>query len=160
MSSEFSVYCNFLEEEELPTYEEVSLPPNVTIEEREISSDDEDDDDLEELEQNIKSKQSTTTIASLKCFLPDSKTPIEVQKASITLDQSAPAISIKSDRKPTFKRKFDYFGIAFGTHADAFISFFYSNINLTNAKKCNENCIADQQYDLNPVSVHGFVFYD
>ncbi|KAH0361530.1 hypothetical protein KCU65_g8671, partial [Aureobasidium melanogenum] len=102
MSTTSSLY-SILADDELPAYEEIALPPNVTIEEREISSDDEDDDDYEyhceQPEHKSTIKQSTKTIASLKSFLS-----AEFQKSTVTFDQTAtPTRPTKSDRKPSFK---------------------------------------------------------
>lgn len=106
MSSAFSLHSNF-SDEELPSYEEVSLPPNVTIEEREISSDDEDDYDDEQSEQkSTTTKQSTKTFASVKAFLSGSTPPLDVQKSTITFDKVVVPMPVKSDRKPSFKREF------------------------------------------------------
>ncbi|KAG9967844.1 hypothetical protein KCU98_g16115, partial [Aureobasidium melanogenum] len=95
MSTTSSLHSIFLDDE-LPGYEEISLPPNVTIEEREVSSDDEDDDDYEyhceQPEHKSTIKQSTKTIASLKSFLSSSVTvapSAEFQKSTVTFDQTA-----------------------------------------------------------------------
>ncbi|KAH0350829.1 hypothetical protein KCU81_g2333, partial [Aureobasidium melanogenum] len=109
MSTTSSLHSIFLDDE-LPAYEEIALPPNVTIEEREISSDDEDDDDdyeysSDQSEHKSTIKQSTKTIASLKSFLSSSITvaSAEFQKSTITFDQTATPTRPKSDRKPSFK---------------------------------------------------------
>ncbi|KAG9657577.1 hypothetical protein KCU64_g5108, partial [Aureobasidium melanogenum] len=109
MSTTSSLHSIFLDDE-LPAYEEIALPPNVTIEEREVSSDDEDDDDYEchgeQPEHKSTIKQSTKTIASLKSFLASSVTvapSAEFQKSTVTFDQTATPTRPKSDRKPSFK---------------------------------------------------------
>ncbi|THV72468.1 hypothetical protein D6C84_00238 [Aureobasidium pullulans] len=103
MSSTFSLHSN-ISDEELPSYEEVSLPPNVTIEEREISSDDEDEDDYEQSETRKTIKQSTKTFASIKSFLSGSVAPpAEFTKSIITFDQTVVPSRPKADRKPSFK---------------------------------------------------------
>ncbi|KAH0011017.1 hypothetical protein KCU78_g10170, partial [Aureobasidium melanogenum] len=109
MSTTSSLHSIFLDDE-LPSYEEISLPPNVTIEEREVSSDDEDDDDYEyhceQPEHKSTIKQSTKTIASLKSFLSSSVTvapSAEFQKPTVTFDQTATPTRPISDRKPSFK---------------------------------------------------------
>jgi hypothetical protein len=110
MSSTSSIHSIF-SDDELPTYEESALPPNVTIEEREISSDDEDDDNdeyyHEQSEHKSTIKQSTKTFASLKTFLSGSVVPsAEFQKSTITFDQTATPTRPKTDRKPSFKREY------------------------------------------------------
>lgn len=112
MSTTSSLHSIF-SDDELPAYEEIALPPNVTIEEREISSDDEDDDyyeySSEQQEHKTTIKQSTKSFASLKSFLSSSVTvapSAEFQKATITFDQTATPTRPKSDRKPSFKREY------------------------------------------------------
>ena len=110
MSSTSSLH-SILSDDELPAYEEIALPPNVTIEEREISSDDEDDDyyecNYEQSEHKTTIKQSTKTFAvSLKSILSSSVTvapSAEFQKSTVTFDQTATPTRPKSDRKPSFK---------------------------------------------------------
>ena len=118
MSSTSSIHSIF-SDDELPTYEEIALPPNVTIEEREISSDDEDEDDYYNEQSEYKSttiKQSTKTFASLKSFLSGSVSvsvapSAEFQKSTITFDQSAVPTRPKTDRKPSFKREYTLIAI-------------------------------------------------
>jgi len=112
MSSTSSIHSIF-SDDELPTYEEIALPPNVTIEEREISSDDEDDDDYYYNDQSEHKsttiKQSTKTFASLKSFLSGSVSvapSAEFQKSTVTFDQTAAPTRPKTDRKPSFKREY------------------------------------------------------
>lgn len=110
MSSTSSIHSIF-SDDELPTYEESSLPPNVTIEEREISSDDEDDDDdyyHEQPEPKNTIKQSTKTYTSLKSFFYSGTVApsAEFQKSTITFDQTAAPTRPKTDRKPSFKREY------------------------------------------------------
>ncbi|KAK6004031.1 hypothetical protein QM012_008881 [Aureobasidium pullulans] len=110
MSTTSSLH-SILSDDELPAYEEIALPPNVTIEEREVSSDDEDDDYYyeylsEQSEYKSSIKQSTKTFASLKSILSSSVTvapSAEFQKATITFDQTAMPTRPKSNRKPSFK---------------------------------------------------------
>jgi hypothetical protein len=111
MSSTSSIHSIF-SDDELPTYEESSLPPDVTIEEREISSDDEDDDYDDcyhgQPEHKNTTKQSTTTYTSLKSFFySGSVAPsAEFQKSTVTFDQTAAPTHPKTDRKPSFKREY------------------------------------------------------
>lgn len=111
MSSTSSIHSIF-SDDELPSYEEIALPPNVTIEEREISSDDEDSDDYYIDQSEHKSttiKQSTKTFASLKSFLSGSVSvapSAEFQKSTVTFDQTAAPTRPKTDRKPSFKREY------------------------------------------------------
>jgi hypothetical protein len=108
MSSIFSLQSDF-SDDELPTYEEAALPPNVTIEEREISSEDEEDDDAyqQPCEQKKPITQSTRTFASIKYFLSGTTAPVaELEKSTITFDQAAfTPTRPKADRKPSFKRE-------------------------------------------------------
>lgn len=119
MSSTSSIHSIF-SDDELPTYEESSLPPNVTIEEREISSDDEDDDDddyyyhHEQPEPKNTIKQSTKTYTtSLKSFFYSGTVApsAEFQKSTITFDQTAAPTRPKTDRKPSFKREYTLVGL-------------------------------------------------
>jgi len=110
MSSTSSIHSIF-SDDELPTYEEIALPPNVTIEEREISSDDEDDDDYNDQSEHKSTtiKQSTKTFASLKSFLSGSVSvapSAEFQRSTVTFDQTAAPTRPKTDRKPSFKREY------------------------------------------------------
>lgn len=106
MSSTSSIHSIF-SDDELPAYEEIALPPNVTIEEREIfDEDDISDEDDEHPEHKSTIKQSTKTFASLKSFLSGSVVvapSAEFQKSTLTF--TALPTRPKSDRKPSFKRE-------------------------------------------------------
>lgn len=113
MSSIHSMFSD----DELPSYEEIALPPNVTIEEREISSDDEDADDNDDYyycndqseHKSTTIKQSTKTFTSLKSFLSGSVSvapSAEFQKSTVTFDQTTAPTHPKTDRKPSFKREY------------------------------------------------------
>lgn len=149
MSSTFSLHSN-LSDEELPSYEEVSLPPNVTIEEREISSDDEDEDDYEQSETRKTIKQSTKTFASIKSFLSGSVAPpAEFTKSIITFDQTVVPSRPKADRKPSFKREYTLLGrIQFEFMLTILVSRSHPNINFAVTQKCHALKFANGQHRL------------